>query len=76
MKIIGIILIFWGFADWGLSWLGTDLYWAIGIELSDGIYPFTHWIAMGIGSAIYSIGTKNITDVEPDPYLPDSTSNS
>ena len=47
MKIIGIVLMIWGFADFGLSWLGTDLYWEIGIELSDGIYPFTHWIAMG-----------------------------
>ena len=64
MKIIGIIFIVWGFADLGLSWLNTDLYWEIGIDLSDGIYPFTHWIAMGIGSAIYSIGTENITDVE------------
>ena len=56
MKIVGIILIVWGFADLGLSWAGTDLYREIGIELSEGIYPFTHWIAMGIGYAIYSIG--------------------
>ena len=56
MKIVGIILIVWGIADLGLNWAGTDLYWKIGIELSEGIYPFTHWIAMGIGYAIYSIG--------------------
>ena len=56
MKIVGIILIVWGFADLGLSWAGTDLYWKIGIELPDVIYPFTHWIAMGIGYAIYRIG--------------------
>ena len=56
MKIIGIVLIVWGIADLALSWFGTDLYWEIGIELSKGIYPFTHWIAMGIGFAIYSIG--------------------
>ena len=56
MKIIGRALIAWGFADLGLSWLGTDLYGEIGIELSAGIYPFTHWIAMGIGVAILSIG--------------------
>ena len=59
MKIVGIILIVWGFADLGLSWAGTDLYWIIGIELSEGIYPFTHWIAMGIGYAIYSIGKSS-----------------
>ena len=56
MKIVGIILIVWGFVDLGLSWAGTDLYWEIGIELSEVIYPFTHWIAMGIGYAIYWIG--------------------
>ena len=59
MKIRGIILIVWGFADVGLSWLGTDLYWEIGIELSEGIYPFTHWIAMGIGYVIYLIGKSS-----------------
>ena len=47
----------WGFADMGLSWLGTDLYWEIGIQLSETIYPFTHWIAMGIGYAIYSFAS-------------------
>ena len=59
MKIIGTVLIIWGVADMGLSWLGTDLYWEIGIELSRGIYPFTHWIAMGVGFVIYSIGSAN-----------------
>ena len=57
MKILGILLMLWGFADMGLSWLGTDLYWEIGIQLSETIYPFTHWIAMGIGYAIYSFAS-------------------
>ena len=55
MKFVGILLIIWGFADLGLSWAGTDLYWEIGIDLPGVIYPFTHWIAMGIGYGIYSI---------------------
>ena len=55
MKIIGIILILWGIADLGLSWADTDLYSEIGITLSESIYPFTHWIAMGIGFVLYSI---------------------
>ena len=55
MKIVGILLIIWGFADLGLSWLEIDLYWEIGIKLPNTIYPFTHWIAMGIGYGIYSI---------------------
>ncbi len=59
MKIIGTILILWGIADLGLSWVGTDIYWEIGITLSETIYPFTHWIAMGIGFALYSIGKSS-----------------
>ena len=35
-----------------------DLYHEIGITLSDGIYPFTHWIAMGIGYVIYKLGAS------------------
>ena len=54
MKIFGMLLICWGFADLGLSWVGTDLYGLIGIQLSGSIYPFTHWIAIGIGYAIYA----------------------
>jgi hypothetical protein len=55
MKIIGIILIIWGIADFALSWMETDLYFEIGIMLPDIIYPFTAWIAMGIGFAIFSM---------------------
>mgnify|MGYP004133774781 CR=1 FL=1 len=64
MKIVGILLVIWGLADLGLSWAGTDLYYAIGIELSDAIYPFTHWIAMGIGSGIYALAGSKETDEE------------
>ena len=58
LRIIGGLLILWGFADLGLSYLETDLYYEIGITLSDGIYPFTHWIAMGIGYVIYKLGAS------------------
>ena len=54
MKIAGMFLVAWGFADLGLSWGGTDLYGFIGITLSETIYPFTHWIAMAIGYGLYS----------------------
>tara|TARA_B110000003_G_scaffold191895_1_gene190680 strand:+ start:303 stop:497 length:195 start_codon:yes stop_codon:yes gene_type:complete len=64
MKIVGMLLIIWGFADLGLSWAGTDLYYEIGIELSEAIYPFTHWIAMGIGYGIYSIAGSDGTSQE------------
>ena len=58
MRFIGIILIVWGVADVGLSWTGTDIYWEIGINLPEVIYPFTHWVAIGIGYAIYSVGSQ------------------
>lgn len=58
LKYIGYALIAWGFLDLALSWMETDLYWEIGIELSDAIYPFTHWIAMGIGYVLTLVGPK------------------
>jgi hypothetical protein len=63
MKILGILLIVLGIADWGLSWTGVDVWWEIGIELSDSIYPFTHWISMGIGYLLFKIGGSD-DDVE------------
>jgi hypothetical protein len=59
MRILGIILIIWGIADWGLSWTGVDVWWEIGIELSDAIYPFTHWISMGVGYLLFKIAGSN-----------------
>jgi len=64
MKILGILLIIWGFADFGLSLAGTDLYYAIGIELPDAIYQFTAYIAMGLGFALYSSADFDATDQE------------
>ena len=64
MKIIGIILILWGIADFGLSWMETDLYNEIGINLPDWLYPFTAYIAMGVGYGIYALGSKTSTDEE------------
>lgn len=58
MKIIGALLIIWGIADIALSWVGTDLYWEIGISVPAIIYPFTPFIAMTIGYGLYSIGVS------------------
>ena len=63
-KIVGVILILWGIADFGLSWVGTDLYWEIGINLPDWLYPWTAWIALGIGFAIFSIGKEEEEEEE------------
>ena len=58
MKIIGVIVILWSFADLGLSLLGTDLYWVIGINLPDWLYQWTPLIALVIGSFFFTIGKK------------------
>ena len=55
-KIVGVILILWGIADFGLSWVGTDIYLEIGINLPGWLYyPWTAWIALGMGFAIFDI---------------------
>ena len=59
MKIVGIILIAWGVADIGLSFMGTDLYGEIGIQVPLVIYPYTPYIAMVIGFSIMSIGKSS-----------------
>ncbi len=58
LKYIGYALIAWGFLDLGLSWIGTDLYGEMGIALSDTIYPYTHWIAMGVGYVLTLLASK------------------
>jgi hypothetical protein len=55
MKIIGILLILLGVADFGLSYVGTDLYFEVGIQLPEWLYQWTPMIAGGIGYAILSI---------------------
>ena len=67
MKIIGGLIIAWGVLDFGLSWMNTDLYGEIGINVSATIYPYTAYIAGIIGAVLYHFGTKidqNNTDQE------------
>jgi hypothetical protein len=66
MKIIGVILILWGIADFGLSWLETDLYGEIGINLPSWLYPYTAYIAMGLGYGLYALGGKTSLDEEDE----------
>lgn len=60
MKIAGILLIIWGVADFGLSWMGIDLYGEIGIQLPAIIYPFTAYIAGAIGYGIFAAGSDGV----------------
>ena len=56
MKVIGVILILWGIADFGLSWTGVDIYWEIGINVPSWLYPWTAYIVGIIGYAIFAMG--------------------
>ena len=56
LKAIGALVFLWGLADLVLSWMGTDLWGSVGIQLPDLIWQFSHYVAMGIGFAIFSMG--------------------
>ena len=64
MKIAGYLFIGLGIVDVGLSWIGIDLYWEIGINVPDWLYQWTAWIVMGIGYAIFSIGEPSKQEEE------------
>jgi len=56
---LGSLIITWGFLDIGLGWIGTDLYYAIGIQLPVGINPYTGIITMLIGGALNFFGRSD-----------------
>ena len=58
MKIAGYLFIGLGIVDVGLSWIGIDLYWEIGINLPDWLYPMTGLIAMTIGIILLFMETE------------------
>ena len=66
MKIIGIILILWGIADIGVSWMETELYGEIGIILPDWLTPYTPYVAILGGAGIYKAGKKQEKSIEEE----------
>ena len=58
MKILGIVLILWGLADFGLSWTGVDVYVSLGIQLPETIWLYSHFISIAIGFGLYQLGDK------------------
>jgi hypothetical protein len=59
MSAIGALLILWGLADFGLSWMEIDIYYEVfNYYVPDNIYPFTAWIAMIIGGILFQAGKK------------------
>jgi len=59
MKIAGYLLIGLGIVDFGLIFIGIDLYWEIGIYVPDWLYEWTAYIPMTIGGLLlYSENLK------------------
>jgi len=59
MKIVGIIIIVFGVADIGLSWVGVDVWGNyIGIQLPDLIWTVSGYIEIAIGYGLMKLGEK------------------
>ena len=59
IKVIGGIIFAWGILDLGFFYImNMDLYYAIGIYLPDIIWQWSAYIALFIGSTIYSLGDQ------------------
>jgi hypothetical protein len=59
MQIFGALLFMWGGLDWFMSTDGVDVYYDwFGIYLPDAIYDYSHWIAMGLGSILFTAGNN------------------
>ena len=58
IQLVGGAIVVWGFIDLGMSWAGTDVWWDwLGVDVG-GLFPFTHWIAFGVGGVMtYAAGS-------------------
>lgn len=57
-KILGGLLVVWGAADFLLSLQGTDLWGMVGVTLPDIIWSYSHYIAIGAGALLFSVGSS------------------
>jgi hypothetical protein len=65
-KIVGGALIAWAIADFGLSYMGTDVWYDwLGIQLPEAIYRFSAIIVGVIGGAIWKLGDSSDADEGP-----------
>lgn len=62
-KIIGGLLVAWGVADVGGSWMGIDV-WAdwLGVQLEGVFYQFSGWAALIIGFFVFNFGSSDDED--------------
>ena len=66
LKIIGGLLIAWGVLDFALSWMGTDLYAEIGINIPDPFLNYTAYIVGAVGFFLIAIGKNQDGDATQD----------
>jgi len=60
MQAFGSLLFMWGGLDWFMSFQDVDVYYDwFGIYLPDAIYNYSHWIAMGVGSILFTAGSQS-----------------
>ena len=55
MKILAFIIIAFGLADVGLSWVDIDVWGAIGVTLPDAIWSYSGFIEMAIGYGLLKL---------------------
>jgi hypothetical protein len=62
-KIIGGLLIAWAVLDFGLSYMGTDVWldW-LGVQLPEAIYRFSAMIEGVIGLLLWNLGSRGEAD--------------
>jgi hypothetical protein len=59
MRIIGLLLIIFGIADFALSWIEIDVWYDwFGISLPSWLYYFSALIEVTIGTALMNSGEK------------------
>ena len=55
MKILAFIIIAFGLADVGLSWVGIDVWGTMGVTLPDVIWSYSGFIEMAIGYGLLKL---------------------
>jgi hypothetical protein len=60
MQGFGVLLFMWGGLDYFMGTQEVDVYYDwFGIYLPDAIFNYSHWIAMALGSIIFTAGRQN-----------------
>lgn len=67
MKYLGYVLVLFGFADFGLSYMGTDLWGEIiGVQLPEAIWQYSGMIEAATGFGIVGLANRGGEDDDAD----------